>query len=55
MFVKIKKSQIAEALHSSDAATSQKLLARAKALDNLLKPVKSLYKKNIQPTVPMFQ
>lgn len=37
MFVKIKKSQISEALRTSDDATSQKLLARAKALDNLLK------------------
>lgn len=37
MFVKIKKSQISEALKTADEATSQKLLARAKALDNLLK------------------
>lgn len=37
MFVKIKKSQISEALYTADEATSQKLLARAKALDNLLK------------------
>ncbi len=37
MFVKTKKVQIAEALHEADEETSQKLLARAKALDNLLK------------------
>lgn len=37
MFVKIKKSQIAEALQTADESSSQKLLARAKALDNLLK------------------
>lgn len=37
MFVKIKKSQIAEALQTADESTAQKLLARAKALDNLLK------------------
>lgn len=37
MFVKIKKSQISEALQTADDAISQKLLARAKALDNLLK------------------
>lgn len=37
MFVKTKKVQIAEALQNSDEKTSQKLLARAKALDNLLK------------------
>lgn len=36
MFVKTKKVQIAEALQDSDEATSQKLLARAKALDSLL-------------------
>jgi hypothetical protein len=37
MFVKIKKSQIAEALQTADEPAAQKLLARAKALDNLLK------------------
>ncbi len=37
MFVKIKKTQIAEALQTADESTAQKLLARAKALDNLLK------------------
>lgn len=37
MFVKTKKSQISEALKSSDDDTSQKLLARAKSLDHLLK------------------
>jgi DNA primase len=37
MFVKIKKTQIADALQSADDAMAQKLLARAKALDNLLK------------------
>jgi DNA primase len=37
MYVKNKKAAIAEALHTADEATSQKLLARAKALDNLLK------------------
>ena len=36
MFVKTKKVQIAEALQTSDDSTSQKLLARAKALDSLL-------------------
>jgi hypothetical protein len=37
MFVKTKKVQIAEALQEADDTTAQKLLARAKALDNLLK------------------
>ncbi|HSX23507.1 MAG TPA: hypothetical protein VLE74_00175, partial [Candidatus Saccharimonadales bacterium] len=37
MFVQAKKAQIAEALHTSDEETSQKLLARAKTLDALLK------------------
>jgi len=37
MFVKTKKSAISEALHTADEETGQKLLARAKALDNLLK------------------
>lgn len=36
-FVKTKKSAISEALHHADEATTQKLLARAKALDMLLK------------------
>lgn len=36
MFVKTKKTQIAEALQEADDNTAQKLLARAKALDNLL-------------------
>ncbi len=36
MFVKTKKVQIAEALKDADESMSQKLLARAKALDNLL-------------------
>lgn len=36
MFVKTKKTQIAEALQTADDNMAQKLLARAKALDNLL-------------------
>lgn len=36
MFVKTKKVQIAEALQTADETTAQKLLARAKSLDNLL-------------------
>jgi DNA primase len=43
MFVKTKKVHIAEALHDADEATSQKLLARAKALDNLLKTSQETY------------
>ncbi|HSX46415.1 MAG TPA: DNA primase [Patescibacteria group bacterium] len=37
IFVKIKKAQLANALQDSDDAMSQKLLARVKALDALLK------------------
>ena len=37
MFVKTKKSAISEALQTADDETAQKLLARAKALDTLLK------------------
>jgi DNA primase len=37
MYVKTKKAALAEALQTSDDDTSQKLLARVKALDNLLK------------------
>ncbi len=37
MFVKTKKSAISEALHEADDETAQKLLARAKAYDMLLK------------------
>lgn len=37
MFVKTKKSAISEALQDADDETAQKLLARAKALDTLLK------------------
>ncbi len=36
MFVKTKKVQIAQALQDADETTAQKLLAHAKALDNLL-------------------
>lgn len=37
MFVKTKKSAISKALQTADAETAQKLLARAKTLDSLLK------------------
>ncbi len=37
MYVKNKKAAIADALQTADEPTAQKLLARAKALDNLLK------------------
>ncbi len=37
MFVKTKKSAISEALYEADEVTAQKLLARAKAYDRLLK------------------
>lgn len=37
MYVKNKKAALSKALHTADEATAQKLLARAKALDNLLK------------------
>lgn len=37
MYVKTKKAALSEALQTSDEATSQTLLARVKALDNLLK------------------
>lgn len=37
IYVKTKKAALAEALHTADEATSQTLLARVKALDNLLK------------------
>lgn len=37
IYVKTKKAALAEALHTADEATSQNLLARVKALDNLLK------------------
>lgn len=43
MFVKTKKVQIAEALQEADEETSQKLLARAKALDSLLKTSQETY------------
>lgn len=43
MFVKSKKVQIAEALQDADEATSQKLLARAKALDSLLNTSQETY------------
>lgn len=42
MFVKIKKSQLAQALLTSDDELTQKLLARAKSLDNLLKTSQKL-------------
>ena len=37
MYVKNQKAALAQALHDADEETAQKLLARAKALDNLLK------------------
>ncbi|MEO8862917.1 MAG: DNA primase [Candidatus Saccharimonadales bacterium] len=40
IFVKTKKAQIAEALRETDDDTAQKLLARAKSLDSLLKTSK---------------
>ncbi len=43
MFVKSKKVQIADALQEANEETSQKLLARAKALDNLLKTSQETY------------
>lgn len=43
MFVKTKKVQIAEALQDADESTSQKLLARAKALDSLLNTSQETY------------
>jgi DNA primase len=43
MFVKTKKVQIAEALHDADEKMSQKLLARAKALDSLLNTSQETY------------
>lgn len=42
MYVKTKKAALAEALQTSDEATSQNLLARVKALDNLLKTTQEI-------------